>query len=64
MKMYCVELVNYDEGNFVVGYATTKEKAKKMIEVMKEADGFDGYEYEYYWVYVDTIILNNKKIEF
>lgn len=64
MKMYCVELVNYDEDNFVVGYATTEEKAKKMIDIMKETDGFEDYDYEYHWVYVDTLIINGKVIEF
>ena len=64
MKMYCVELINYDEGNFVVGYATTEEKAKKMIDFLSQTDGFEDYEYEYYWVYVDAIIMNGGRIEF
>ena len=61
--MYCVELVNEDEGNLVIGYATTEEKAKKMIEVMKATDGFEDYEYEYYWIYVDGLVINHKEIE-
>lgn len=52
MKMYCVELVNYDEDNFIVGYATTEEKAKKMIDIMKTTDGFEDYDYEYHWIYI------------
>lgn len=62
--MYCVELINDDTENLVIGYATTEEKAKKMIENMKSTDGFEDYEYEYYWIYVDCIVINNEKIEF
>ena len=64
MKIYCVELINYDADNIVVGYATTEEKAKQMIDLMVCLDGYDSYEYEYYWVYVDAIMVDNKKIEF
>ena len=63
-KMYCVQLLNDDIGEFVIGYASTEEKAKKMIETLKQADGFEDYEYEYYWVYVDTIIMDGNRIEF
>lgn len=62
MKMYCVELVNYDEDNFIVGYATTEEKAKKMIDVMKATDGFEDYDYEYHWAYTDMLIINNEEV--
>jgi hypothetical protein len=52
-----------DEVDMVVGYATTEDKANKMIAIMNETDGFDGcYEYEYYKVFVDTLIINNEKI--
>lgn len=61
--MYCVELLNDDTGNIVVGYATTEDKAKKIIEIMKTTDGFEDYEYEYYWIYVDGLMIDNKKIE-
>ena len=61
--MYCVELINDDVGDMVIGYATTEEKAKKMIEIMKSTDGFDDYEYKYYWIYVDGLMINDKKIE-
>ena len=66
MEMYCIEIINYDDGdkNLIVGYATTEEKSKKMIDVMKETDGFESYDYEYYKVYVDMLIINDKKIEF
>lgn len=63
-KMYCVQMFNDDIGETVLGYATTEEKAKKMIEVLSQTDGFEDYEYEYYWVYVDAIIMNGNKIEF
>ena len=63
-KMYCVQMFNDDIGKTVLGYATTEEKAKKMIEVLSQTDGFEDYEYEYYWVYVDAIIMNGNKIEF
>jgi hypothetical protein len=57
-------MFNDDIGETVLGYATTEEKAKKMIEVLSQTDGFEDYEYEYYWVYVDAIIMNGNKIEF
>ena len=63
MKIYCVRMFS-DEVDMTVGYATTEEKAKQMIEFMECLDGYELYEYEYYWVYVDAIIVNDKKIEF
>ena len=63
-KMYCVQMLNDDIGETVLGYATTEEKAKRMIEVLSQTDGFEDYEYEYYWVYVDAIIVNGNTIEF
>lgn len=63
-KMYCVHMLNDDIGETVIGYATTEEKAKKMIDFLSQTDGFEDYEYEYYWVYVDTIIMNGNRIEF
>lgn len=63
-KMYCVRMLNDDMGEFVMGYTTTEEKAKKMIDFLSQTDGFEDYEYEYYWVYVDAIIMDGSKIEF
>ena len=62
MKIYCVKLIDYDGDDFVVGYATTEEKAKKMIDIMKETDGFEDYDYEYHWAYTDMLIINNKEV--
>lgn len=62
MKIYCVELINYDGDNFICGYATSVDKAEKMIDFMKTVDGFDDCDYDYHWVYVDTLIINNEKI--
>lgn len=60
--MYCVRMVS-DEVDMVVGYATTEDKARKMIAVMEKTDGFDGcYNYEYYKVFIDTLIINGEKI--
>jgi hypothetical protein len=60
--MYCVRMAS-DEVDMVVGYATTEDKAKKMIAIMKETDGFEGcYNYEYYKVFIDTLIINGEKI--
>ena len=64
MKIYCVQMINDDIGEVVMGYATTEDKAKKMIEVIQKTDGFEDYEYEYYYVHVDMLIINNKMIEF
>lgn len=63
-KMYCVQMFNDDMGEAIMGYTTTEEKAKKMIDVLRQTDGFEDYEYEYYWFYVDSIIINGNKIEF
>lgn len=64
MKMYCVRMYS-DEVDMIVGYASTEEKAKQMIEFMECLDGYeDCYSYEYYLVYIDAIIVNNKKVEF
>ena len=63
-KMYCVQMLNDDIGEVVMGYATTEDKAKMMIDFLSQMDGFDDYEYEYYWVYVDAIVINGGKIEF
>lgn len=62
MKIYCVNLIDYDGENFVMGYATTEEKAKKMIELMQSEDGFENYEYQYYWAELDKIIVNDELI--
>ena len=40
-KMYCVQMFNDDMGELVMGYATTEEKAKKMVEFFKQTDGFE-----------------------
>ena len=63
-KMYCVQMFTDDMGEAIMGYTTTEEKAKKMIDVLRQTDGFEDYEYEYYWFYVDSIIINGNKIEF
>jgi len=65
MEMYCIEGTDYDENIIVIGYTTTEEKAKRMVEVMRETDRFDSYyEYKYRKIYVDMLIINDKKIEF
>jgi len=62
MKIFCVKLIDYDGDDYTVGYATTEEKAKKMIGVMKSTDGFEDYNYEYHWAYTDMVIINNKEV--
>lgn len=62
MSIYCVRMFTDDGIDMVVGYATTEEKAKKMIEIMEKTDGFDLYEYEYYSVFTDTLNINNEMI--
>ena len=57
MKIYCVRMFN-DEIDMVAGYATTEEKAKKMIEILKNTDGFECCEYEYFYVFTDTLEIN------
>ena len=62
MSIYCVRMFSDDGIDMVVGYATTEEKAKQMIEIMENTDGFDLYEYEYYPVFTDTLNINNEII--
>ena len=62
MKIYCVKLIDYDGDDFVVGYATTEEKAKKMIDVIKKTDGFEDYDCEYHWAYTDMLIINDEEV--
>lgn len=64
MKIYVIQMFNDDIGETVIGYATTEEKAKQIIETLHKTDGFEDYEYEYYWVYVDKLIINDQPIEF
>lgn len=64
MKIYIIQMLNDDIGETVMGYATTVEKAEKMIATLQNTDGFEDYEYDYYWVYVDKLIINNRPIEF
>ena len=64
MIIYVIEMLNDDIGETVVGYATSEPKAKKMIDFLSQTDGFEDYEYQYYWVYIDKLIVNNKPIDF
>lgn len=61
MKIYCVRMFN-DEVDIVVGYATTEEKAKKMINILSNTDGFECCEYEYYYVFTDTLEINDAAV--
>ena len=63
-KMYCIQMFDDNIGEAVMGYTTTEEKAKQMIDFLSQTDGFEDYEYEYHWVYVDSIIVNGNTIEF
>ena len=64
MIIYVVEMLNDDIGETIMGYATSEPNAKKMIEILQNTDGFEDYEYQYYWVYIDKLIINNKSIDF
>lgn len=63
MKIYQVVVVDYyDEDNdLTIGYATTEEKAKTMINVAKAVYG-NGQSYAYWSANVDTIIINGSKV--
>lgn len=63
-KIWCVQMFSDEMGETIVGYATTEEKAKQMIALLKQTDGFKNYEYEYHWARVDSLIINDKQIEF
>ena len=61
MKIYCVRL-SYDVADEIVGYATTEEKAKKMIEILKTVEGFEHCEFDYYYAFTDILEINDKII--
>lgn len=60
MGIYCVKMFN-DEIDMVVGYATTKEKAEKMIDILKDV-GLECSDFEYYYALTDTLEINDEAI--
>lgn len=60
-KIYCVRMYD-DEIDMIVGYATTKAKAQKMIDILENTDGFESCQYEYYAVFLDTLEINDKPV--
>ena len=63
MKIYQVIVVDYygDDNDLTIGYATTEEKAKKMINVAKAIYG-NEQSYAYWTANVDTITINGSRV--
>ena len=62
MKIYCVRMFD-NEIDIIVGYATTEEKAKKMIDILMAKDEFKDYEYEYYYAFTDTLEIDDDIVQ-
>ena len=67
MEVYCVNVVDKFYDNFTLGYATTKDKAEKMIEILKEDyrnKGNDDYiiKYKIKYIKLDTLYLDKEEI--
>lgn len=62
-KIYEIKSYNDDCGEVSVGYATSEEKANKMIERLAEVFK-DAFEYEIIPVKTDTLCIDDKDINF
>lgn len=62
-KIYLVRSYNDDCGELIVGYATTEEKANKMVEKLVSVFE-DAFEYEVIPVKTDMLCINDEEINF
>lgn len=62
-KIYLVRSYNDDCGELIVGYATTKEKANKMVEKLVSVFE-DAFEYEVIPAETDMLCIDDKEINF
>ena len=62
-KIYLVRSYNDDYGELIVGYATTEEKANKIVEKLISVFE-DSFEYEVIPAKTDLIFINDKEISF
>ena len=62
-KIYLVRTYNDDCGELFVGYATTEEKANKMVEKLVSVFE-DSFEYEVISAETDFLFINDEEIEF
>lgn len=62
-RIYLVRSYNDDCGELIVGYATTPEKANKMIEKLEKIFE-DNFEYTIVPVKTNVLIIDDEEINF
>ena len=62
-KIYLVRSYNDDCGELIVGYATTEEKANKMVEKLVSVFE-DAFEYEVIPAEMDMLFIDDEEINF
>lgn len=62
-KIYLVRSYNDDCGELIVGYATTEEKANKMVEKLVSVFE-DSFEYEVIPAETDMLFIDDEEINF
>ena len=68
MKIYCIVLVDKYKEEYTLAHTTTKEKAKEIIEILKEDNKKQGLEdfvleYKIRWIKLDTVYIDGKEVE-
>ena len=63
MKLYVAVLIDEYGEEFVFGYATTEEKAQKMVDILRSTDGFENYDFRIRFANTDTLIVNDTEIK-
>lgn len=64
MDIYVVTMSNDEMEEMEIGYASSKEKAQKMIDTVSNTDGFEMNEYRYYKSTLDYLEINDEPIKF
>ena len=62
-KIYLIKSCNEDYGELIVGYATTEEKANKMVAKLVSVFE-DTFEYEVISAQTDMLLINDEEIKF
>lgn len=62
-KIYLVRSYNDDGAELIVGFATTEEKANKMVEKLVSVFE-DAFEYEVIPAETDMLFINGEEINF
>lgn len=62
-KIYLVRCYNDNKEEFIAGCATTKEKADRMVETVKEIFE-DDFQYEVITMATNMLLVDDKKVSF